>query len=129
MPRGALPQLIAHEIAVALFDHIAEMNADAVARVAAAEAATTKVLSLAPNHAFAHFVLGSAYICTNRGALGIAECERALALDRSLAAAHAIIGHGKNTVGRAEETEGHIVEALRLSPRDIMAYHSGIGDR
>ena len=39
MPRGALPQLIAHEIAVALFDHIAEMNADAVARVAAAEAA------------------------------------------------------------------------------------------
>ena len=99
------------------------ITTDRVARVAAAEAATTKVLSLAPNHAFAHFVLGSAYIYTNRGALGIAECEHALSLDRSLAAAHAIIGHGKNTVGRAEETEGHIVEALRLSPRDIMAYH------
>jgi TolB-like protein/class 3 adenylate cyclase len=99
------------------------INTDRVARIAAAEAATTKVLSLAPNHAFAHFVLGSAYIYSNRGALGIAECEHALALDQSLAAAHAIIGHGKNTLGRAEETEGHILEALRLSPRDIMAYH------
>jgi TolB-like protein/class 3 adenylate cyclase/Tfp pilus assembly protein PilF len=99
------------------------INTDRVARMAAAEAATTKVLSLAPNHAFAHFVLGSAYIYSNRGALGIAECEHALALDRSLAAAHAIIGHGKNTLGRAEETEGHVLEALRLSPRDIMAYH------
>jgi TolB-like protein/class 3 adenylate cyclase len=96
---------------------------DRVARIAAAEAATTMVLSLAPNHAFAHLVLGSAYIYSNRGALGIAECEHALALDRCLAAAHAIIGHGKNTLGHAEETEGHILEALRLSPRDIMAYH------
>jgi TolB-like protein/class 3 adenylate cyclase len=99
------------------------ITTDRVARIAAAEAATTKVLSLAPNHAFAHLVLGSAYIYSNRGALGIAECEHALALDRSLAAAHAIIGHGKNTLGRAEETEGHSLEALRLSPRDINAYH------
>jgi tetratricopeptide (TPR) repeat protein len=29
----------------------------------------------------------------------------------------------KISLGRAEETEGHILEALRLSPRDIMAYH------
>ena len=99
------------------------ITTDRVARIAAAEAATTKVLSLAPNHAFAHLVLGSAYIYSNRGALGIAECEHALALDRSLATAHAIVGHGKNTLGRAEETEGHILEALRLSPRDINAYH------
>ena len=38
------------------------ITTDRVARIAAAEAATTKVLSLAPNHAFAHLVLGSAYI-------------------------------------------------------------------
>ena len=31
------------------------------------------------------------------------------------------IGLGKIYVGRAEETEAHIVEALRLSPRDTMA--------
>ena len=53
---------------------------------------------------------------------GIAECEHALALDRNLANAHAFIGFGKIFVGRAEETEAHIAEALRLSPRDTMAY-------
>ena len=53
---------------------------------------------------------------------GIAECEHALALDRNLAAAHAIIGLGKIFIGRAEETEAHVGEALRLSPRDTMAY-------
>ena len=29
---------------------------------------------------------------------------------------------GKTYIGRAEETEAHIVEALRLSPRDTLAY-------
>ncbi len=32
------------------------------------------------------------------------------------------IGIGKIFIGRAEETESHIAEALRLSPRDTMAY-------
>ena len=50
------------------------------------------------------------------------NCEHALALDRNLADAHAGIGLGKIFIGRAEETEAHIVEALRLSPRDTMAY-------
>ena len=36
--------------------------------------------------------------------------------------AHAYIGLGKIYVGRAEETETHIGEALRLSPRDTTAY-------
>ena len=53
---------------------------------------------------------------------GIAECEHALALDRNLASAHAYIGLGKIFIGRAEETEAHVVEALRLSPRDTNAY-------
>jgi hypothetical protein len=43
-------------------------------------------------------------------------------LDRNLADAHAIIGWGKLYLGRAAETEGHIHEALRLSPRDIFAF-------
>ena len=59
---------------------------------------------------------------TKRAAQGIAECEHALALDRNLASAHAAIGTGKIHVGRAEETEAHIGEALRLSPRDTWAY-------
>ena len=53
---------------------------------------------------------------------GIAECEHALALDRNLANARSAIGLGKIFVGRPEETEAHIAEALRLSPRDTQAY-------
>ena len=53
---------------------------------------------------------------------GIAECEHALALDRNLAGAHFLIGLAKVFIGRAEETEAHIAEALRLSPRDTIAY-------
>ena len=66
--------------------------------------------------------MGFLDIFTKRAAQGIAECEHALSLDRNLAEAHSFIGLGKIFVGRAEETEAHIAEALRLSPRDTMAY-------
>ena len=69
-----------------------------------------------------HMLLGLVDILTKRAAQGIAECEHALALDRNLADAHAVIGLGKIFIGRAEETEAHIAEALRLSPRDTLAY-------
>jgi tetratricopeptide (TPR) repeat protein len=59
---------------------------------------------------------------TNRAAQGIAECEQALALDRNLARAHAVIGFGKYLLGRGAETEAHINEAFRLSPRDTRAH-------
>ena len=52
-----------------------------------------------------------------------AECERALELDRNLADAHAQLGGAKISLGRAEDTEAHVQEALRLSPRDTIAYH------
>src|SRR5262249_41273149 len=55
-------------------------------------------------------------------AQGIAECRQALALDRNLAEAHGFIGLGKHVLGRNEEVEGHIQEALRLSPRDTRAF-------
>ena len=45
-----------------------------------------------------------------------------MALDRNLVQAHSIIGFGKVFLGRAEETEAHVAEALRLSPRDTLAY-------
>lgn len=62
-------------------------------------------------------LLGFVQISTNRAAQGIAECEQALSLDRNLAGAHGWIGIAKVYTGRAEETEAHIQEALRLSPR------------
>jgi TolB-like protein/class 3 adenylate cyclase/Tfp pilus assembly protein PilF len=92
--------------------------ANPMAAFAAAEARLTKTLSSVPDHAPGHMVLGHVYIYTKRAAQGIAECEHALALDRNLATAHAFIGLGKIFVGRAEETEAHIAEAARLSPRD-----------
>ena len=99
------------------------MTDDPAPRLAAAEAAATKALSLAPNHALAHLRLGSALILSNRVPQGIAECEHALALDQNLAGAHHMIGLAKIALGRAEEAEAHALEALRLSPRDVMAYN------
>ena len=92
------------------------------AHFAEAEAAVTKVLSLAPDHATAHMLLGVVEMSRNRAVLGIAKCERALALDRNLATPHATIGWAKYLLGRGEETQGHIYEALRLSPRDIWIF-------
>jgi len=93
-----------------------------VARCAAAKEAVTKVLSLAPDYAHAHLVLGVVHMVTNHAVEGISECEQALALDRNLADAHACIGWAKALLGRSEETETHTNEALRLSPRDIYAF-------
>jgi TolB-like protein/class 3 adenylate cyclase/Flp pilus assembly protein TadD len=96
--------------------------ADPVAAFAAAETKLNTALSLAPNDARGHMSLGLVDIWTRRAAEGIARCEHALELDRNLAQAYALIGYGKLFVGRAEETEPHIAEALRLSPRDPGAY-------
>jgi tetratricopeptide (TPR) repeat protein len=93
-----------------------------VAAFVAAETKLAKALSSVPDHAFGHMTLGLIYIFTKRAASGIAECEHALALDHNLANAHFSIGVGKTFIGRAEETEAHIAEALRLSPRDPTAY-------
>jgi TolB-like protein len=88
----------------------------------AAERMVLKALSLAPNHADANRVLGVVQMYTNRVAQGIAQCERALVLDRNLATAHGSIGWGKCFIGRGVETEAHIQHALRLSPHDVSAY-------
>jgi TolB-like protein/class 3 adenylate cyclase len=95
---------------------------DRTARLAAAETAALKALSLAPNHAEANRILGLVQIFTNRVAQSIAQCERALALDRNLAGAHATIGAAKYIIGRGVDTEAHITEALRLSPRDVSVH-------
>ncbi len=95
---------------------------DRSACFSAAETNAIRALSLDPARALAHRVLGTVYNMTNRSAQGIAECEQALALDRNLADAHAVIGMAKYYLGRAAETEGHILEAFRLSPRDIFSH-------
>jgi TolB-like protein/DNA-binding winged helix-turn-helix (wHTH) protein/Flp pilus assembly protein TadD len=91
-------------------------------RVAGAEAMLIRLLSRAPDHAWAHQMLGVLQIHHHRVAQGIGELEQALALDRNLAGAHGFIGLAKIFSGRSEETEAHVREALRLSPRDIFAH-------
>ena len=98
------------------------MTDNRAAHLAIAETNLIKALSMAPQHATAHLVLGGIEIATNRAAEGIKECEQALALDRNLADAYAHIGLAKYILGRGAETEVHINEALRLSPRDIYAF-------
>jgi TolB-like protein/Flp pilus assembly protein TadD len=94
------------------------LSEDRRERLLSAQAYVDKALKLSPDCAAAHFALGELRIYSNRAVQGIAECERALAIDRNFAAAHAHIGMAKLFLGRGEETEAHILEALRISPRD-----------
>lgn len=91
-------------------------------RLRRAEADLAKALRLRPDSATAHCVLGALRIYTNHVIQGIAQCEHALAIDRNLAAAHGYIGAAKIFSGRNEETEAHILKALRTSPRDRRAW-------
>jgi TolB-like protein/class 3 adenylate cyclase/Flp pilus assembly protein TadD len=95
---------------------------DEKAIYATAEATVTRVLSLAPNNAHAHFRMALILVDTNRRAEAMSELERALALDPNFAWAHGLIGYAKMLDGRAEETEADEKEALRLSPHDRDAY-------
>ena len=98
------------------------LSEDRRERLLSAEAYIDKALKLRPDSAAAHCALGALRTYSNRAVQGIAECERALAIDRNLAAAHGYIGMAKFFAGRNEETEAHILEALRISPRDERAW-------
>jgi TolB-like protein/Tfp pilus assembly protein PilF len=118
------PDNVSALVGSAATDAVAAMSllTNPLVALAAAEAKLTRVLSMVANHTDGHMLLGLVYISTKRAAEGIARCEHALDLDRNLAQAHSLIGYGKLFIGRAEETESHIVEALRLSPRDPGAF-------
>jgi tetratricopeptide (TPR) repeat protein len=66
--------------------------------------------------------MGIVLCSTNRAQRGIEELERALAIDPNLAQARAFMGLALTYIGRAEQTEAHVREALRLSPRDPLVY-------
>ena len=91
-------------------------------RLEEAKAIALRALAREANSPFGHFCLGLVLLFTRRAEEGIAELERALAFDSNLALAHAQIGFAKCVLGRPEEAEGHILEAMRLSPRDPNAY-------
>jgi TolB-like protein/Tfp pilus assembly protein PilF len=119
------PENIAALVGIAnveLLDVTNFMVDDRGSRLAQVEATLIKVLSVAPRHAFAHLLLAGLQLFTNRETLAIRECEQALELDRNLAYAHAMLGFAKVFIGRGAESEAHIQQAFRLSPRDINAH-------
>jgi TolB-like protein/DNA-binding winged helix-turn-helix (wHTH) protein/Tfp pilus assembly protein PilF len=91
---------------------------DPLSRLRAAEADFVKALRLRPDDARAHTHFGAVCAVTKRADRGVSECERALAIDRNCVWAHVHIGMTKYVLGRNDETEAHIREALRLSPHD-----------
>ena len=94
---------------------------DKTERLHSIEAKLNRVLSLSPNNAWAHFLMGRILAQTNRQAQAIEELNRALTLNPNLASAHALIGLAKLYDGHPEETESHVAEALHTSPRDTDA--------
>ena len=112
-------------IGVAVIDMTIAFNRfpdDRAARLSLAETNLMKALSLAPENAHAHLALGMIQMWTNRASQAIRECERALELNRNLANAHGHLGAAKIQIGRPVDTEAHVREALRLSPRDTQVY-------
>jgi tetratricopeptide (TPR) repeat protein len=141
--RGFAPEML--EKARGLFERALELdpgNIDALAGVAAmdvvvcvsdmtdnpqgllaeAEAHVTTALAAAPSNAFAHLYMGVALRATYRAQRSVEELERALVIDPNLAAARALMGAAVACMGRAREAEAHVLEALRLSPRDAMIF-------
>jgi TolB-like protein len=112
----------AHLVAIINLFYGGHLNEDRATLAAITEETAAKALTLVPNHVLAHYVMGRLYIHTDRVAEGIAKCEHAVSLDRNFAHAHGAIGIGKILLGRAEETEAHIQQAFRISPRDAFAF-------
>ncbi|HTR15109.1 MAG TPA: adenylate/guanylate cyclase domain-containing protein [Roseiarcus sp.] len=106
------------------------MTADPASMLADAEETLAKALLLAPDHAVGHFCMGIVFCSTCRAQRGVEELERALAINPNLAAATAFMGLAQAYVGRAQEAEAYVREAMRLSPRDplIYAWFSHLGE-
>ena len=95
---------------------------DPMAAFAAAEAKLTKALSSVPDHARGHMWLGFVEISPSalrRASPNVNMRWRWIEISPT---PMPCIGFGKIFIGRAEETEAHVAEALRLSPRDTLAY-------
>ena len=91
---------------------------------AAAEAKLARALSAVPEHSRGTYCCwGLVDISTKRAAHGHRRMRTCIGAWIEISPTPIpIIGFGKTFIGRAEETEAHVAEALRLSPRDTMAY-------
>ena len=84
-----------------------------------AEDAITRVLSVFPNDAMAHFVKGEIQKASGRNLdVAVSAYEAAIDLNPSLAPAYGGLGHAKIRVGRSAEAFAPLQMAIKLSPRD-----------
>ncbi|MBV8410928.1 MAG: tetratricopeptide repeat protein [Alphaproteobacteria bacterium] len=88
-----------------------------------AEAAALQALSLAPSSANVRCTHGTVLWAMGMPDRALREFELAITIDRNLAVAHAYSGWMKFYLGRFAETERHVAEARRLSPRDPLLFH------
>jgi TolB-like protein/class 3 adenylate cyclase/tetratricopeptide (TPR) repeat protein len=94
-----------------------------VEQIAAADRAVSKALALAPDSAAVHFSRGTVLFAMRLPEQALREFELAIGLDRNFAKAHVYAGLMKLYLGRAKETEAHVAQAIRLSPRDPFLSH------
>ena len=87
-------------------------------QVRLAEAAMSKASELAPLTARMHFCRSALLVALRAPEQALREIELATSLDRNLPYVHMRAGWVKIFLGRAEEAEGHVNQAMRLSPRD-----------
>jgi TolB-like protein len=107
--------------------HMWEVNnyasEDREGQIRAAEAAAAKALALMPSSAEAHVTYGTVLFAMCMPERALREFQLATGVDGTLAIAHAYIGLLKVFLGRAGESRGHILEAMRLSPRDPLLFN------
>jgi len=81
--------------------------------------AVSRVLSVVPNDAMAHFVKGEIQRAAGRNVeAAVGEYEAAIAINPSLAPAYGALGATKIRVGRSAEAFAPLQMAIQLSPRD-----------
>jgi TolB-like protein len=98
-------------------------SVDRAGQIRAAEAAVRKALELAPDSADARVTYGTVLYPMRAPERALREFQLAIDLDSNLAVAHAFLGNIKFVLGRADETSGHVKEAMRLSPRDPLLFY------
>jgi tetratricopeptide (TPR) repeat protein len=107
--------------------HVWEVNMylsdDRAGQTRIAEAAALQALSLAPGSANVRCSHGTVLWAMGLPDRALREFELAISIDRNLAVAHAYSGFMKFYLGRFAETEGHVAEAMRLSPHDPLLFH------
>src|SRR5262249_46293018 len=93
------------------------------------EAAMSKASELAPRTARLHFTRAALLVAQRAPERALRELELALSLNRDRPYTHARAGWVRIFLGRAEETAGHIANAMRLSPRDRLLgnFHGILG--